>query len=544
MDPRSVVLLAAIACLATLQSDPEPGGHWKEFRLHGGTNLGKLGTSLAILDDLDFDGVQDYITGAPFSALNGFSSGSSYVISGRTGVEIRRHDGEYGWALGQSVESFGDIDADGLTDYGAGPLGSGAPMRIYSGRTGGVLYEFWPPLGSGYYASYFCGVGDHDNDGHADFAIVDHSYRASGGGRGAIYFHSGRDGHLILRLEGGANFSGGEFITNLGDTDLDGYEDFGFRSNGASAVIYSGRTLTERYRMHSPGGGTMGSGFGRVGDVDKDGCSDFVVGAPDSNAPGRAYLCSGVDGRFLRTWTGDNIGDDFGRACDGAGDVNGDGVPDVVIGAYDDGSILTGTSGKAYVYSGATGNLLFTLVGPYPPNSLLGWSVAGLGDLNGDGRSEIAIGAPGETVNGVQNAGSVYVYSFDPFLTPSAIKISAAAGGSIAYALDFPSSEASLPYRLLASTDRTDRPWIRAYGVEIPLSETSLTYRTWNHPPGALAGATGVLDANGDAAATLVLPPGAAAAWTGRTLRFAAVSFASGIQPSLSSAAVTLTIEP
>ncbi len=134
--------------------------------------------------------------------------------------------------------------------------------------------------------------------------------------------------------------------------------------------------------------------FGRalagVGDLDGDGVPDFVIAHQDPAQPGEVHAYSGAT--RLRLWTavGDGTGDDFGWSLDALGDIDGDGVPDLVVGAPE---FSMGGAGAVHVLSGADGVTLEKLVGP-SPGSRFGVSVAGLGDVNGDGSADFAVGIP------------------------------------------------------------------------------------------------------------------------------------------------------
>lgn len=143
-----------------------------------------------------------------------------------------------------------------------------------------------------------------------------------------------------------------------------------------------------------------------IGDVDGDGASDVVTSAPTNGAngqpsgPGRVYVYSGRSGKLLWTQTG-KAGESLGIGLEGAGDVNRDGINDVVAGA-------PGVE-KAYVFSGKDGAVLLTL-SPSGPNEGFGQSAAGAGDQNGDGHADLLVGAPSSNVTGA-GAGGVYLFS-------------------------------------------------------------------------------------------------------------------------------------
>jgi len=149
-------------------------------------------------------------------------------------------------------------------------------------------------------------------------------------------------------------------------------------------------------------------------DQDGDGVRDLAVSAPFSsvNGPmfaGRVVIQSGANLAILGNLFGQTTGDVFGDSLDSSGDFDGDGVKDLAVGALASGA---GNPGPGYVevFSGATLQLIGHVTSPVANNGF-GGSVAFVGDLTGDGRDELAVGAPGEPNNGMQLAGAVYIIS-------------------------------------------------------------------------------------------------------------------------------------
>jgi hypothetical protein len=205
---------------------------------------------------------------------------------------------------------------------------------------------------------------------------------------------------------------------NVGDLDGDGIDDLvltaptlavGNNGNVGRIYVYSGATGDELWR--ATGGGT-GWWFGHdattAGDVDGDEIPDVIAGAPNSGA-GRVRLYSGgKNGALLDSIGGEANGDQFGYRVNGGGDFNGDGTGDVVIGApgHDAGG---SSAGRAYVYSGVDYALICSIDGA-SAGDRFGSGVTFVGDVTGDGRDDIAVGAQNA---GESGGGLAYVYSFD-----------------------------------------------------------------------------------------------------------------------------------
>jgi hypothetical protein len=190
--------------------------------------------------------------------------------------------------------------------------------------------------------------------------------------------------------------------------------------------VFSGQTWALLHTLVSPNEeelGEFGHSVGGAGDVNGDGIPDIVVGAPYEDPPGtpfdagRAYIFSGRSGESLHELISPNEtpGGYFGRAVAGVGDMNGDGYDDVMVGANREnpGSGPEG-AGRAHIFSGRTGRLLYTLVSPNEEQwGYFGYSVAGAGDVNGDGHPDVMVGAYNETPSGSPSwAGRAYVFSW------------------------------------------------------------------------------------------------------------------------------------
>jgi hypothetical protein len=316
-------------------------------------------TGIDLVGDVDGDGVSDV------AAVSGRWNGPTFVelLSGRTGTAIRRDPAEC-WAVGRlwTVRSAGSIDADGCHD---------------------LLVECRP---------------------------LEDSYPYPG----SVLVVCGKDGRLIRRFENGIA------CTGIGDVDSDGRSDFAisyfgrvtsslrYRSRVASIVVYSGGTGAPLFEIL---GDTKEVGFdlalGGGADLDGDGCPDLLVGAQNPaagpGAAGRVRVYSGRDGSQLRAFdrsklaTRIAIGDSFGENVRFLADLNGDGIPEILVGAPEDGAF----EGTAYVLSGIDGRPIHWVEGRcgYPaPNEPdrgdhhVGRTLARAGDLDRDGIEDFIVG--------------------------------------------------------------------------------------------------------------------------------------------------------
>jgi hypothetical protein len=184
-------------------------------------------------------------------------------------------------------------------------------------------------------------------------------------------------------------------VADAGDVNNDGFGDIIVGGQTHCAKVFSGHDGAELYFFDDANPyWYFGWSVSGAGDVNNDGFADVIVGAADwgGSTAGGAFVYSGRTGARLYSYTGVS-GDGFAISVAGGGDVNNDGYPDFAIGAPYDGT--NGTwAGKAAVYSGKTGAILYTYYGD-GPSTFLGTSLSGAGDVNKDGYDDIIVGEPG-----------------------------------------------------------------------------------------------------------------------------------------------------
>jgi hypothetical protein len=158
-------------------------------------------------------------------------------------------------------------------------------------------------------------------------------------------------------------------------------------------------------------GADFGFSVADGGDVDGDGVRDLVVGAPGidyDSLTGRAYVLSGRTGALLHRFEGEDWHTWFGRSVAGAGDLDGDGFADILVGSPSS-QYTDAPPGFVRAYSGRTGAVLFAFSGA-SVSEFFGWSVNGPGDVNQDGWPDLLIGVPGDDTSG-PDAGAVLMVS-------------------------------------------------------------------------------------------------------------------------------------
>jgi hypothetical protein len=368
--------------------------------------------------DVDGDHVSDIVTSAPTFGANTQPTGRGkvYVYSGKSGMLLWQHTGEDGEALGIGLEGAGDVNHDGIPDVIAGAPGSGRAY-VYSGKDGAVLLTLRGTTAEGY-GSSAASAGDQNGDGYADVLVGAPSSSVAGAQAGRVYVISGRDGSLLATLDGEkAGDAFGSIVAGrkLGRATpiLVGAPGGGQASRGR---IYAFERLTTK-PTHVFDADSTGAAFGGmftsvVGDVNRDGTPDFYAtdfaNTAKGPATGRAYVYSGVDGHPLYTLTGENSGDGFGIGSADVGDVNRDGYDDLLIGAWQFSSVAP-SGGKVYLYSGRDGSVLRSITGRIPGETL-GFDATGVGDVDGDGVPDLLLTSSWSNVNGFRS-GRMYLIS-------------------------------------------------------------------------------------------------------------------------------------
>ena len=502
--------------LSNIESDLDAGG----FVIRGNTSSEQSGRSVSNAGDVNGDGLDDLIIGAHRSNLSDTDAGASYVVFGQaSGAPVELSNllaaGSTGFVIsggaadenaGLSVSGAGDLNGDGFADLVIGapvasPNGtwSGASYVVYGktdtdpvdlstiatdGDTGGFVIG---GLTAGdFVGQSVSGAGDVNGDGYDDLIVGAYQADPNEPNAGATYVVYGRpdvsgdkigtsiDLAEITADVGGFVINGalendqsGYSVSSAGDVNGDGYDDLivgapyadpNASGSGASFVVFgsaSGSTFEladlTTGAVTDPASGFVINGYSEedysgfsvsgAGDVNGDGLDDLIVGSPGSDPNGELSGASFVvfgktDGAAIELSSieansnevpvgfmisGVAVNDTSGRSSvSGAGDVNGDGLDDLIIGAMGDDPNGSG-SGASFVVYGKTSGEIVELsdvqhgIGGFVINGVgeddnSGWSVSGAGDVNGDGFADMLVGAPFDSPNGSSSGASFVVF--------------------------------------------------------------------------------------------------------------------------------------
>jgi hypothetical protein len=315
--------------------------------------------------------------------------------------------------LGASVAVIGDVDFDGRAEV-AVQSGLGAFVKVLSGATGGVLYSIAGTSGSEL-GFALVPLPDMNLDGVPDFGVGAPGLATSGFlQNGRFEVRSGVNGAVLWSVFGTGTYERlGSCGAEIGDLDFDGTVEVCVGASGGGgglvgitnyggAYVYSGATGALLRSYPSPPGYSLGRTVSKLGDVDLDGVPDALLVAGPSSAPcagvnALASVVSGATGLPM-TVVSHPMCTGFGASSAGLGDVDGDGRPDFAVGAP---AALSGVigAGEVRIYSGLTGAYLRSFFGA-SVGAYFGSALAGGRDLDADGRPDLLIGAPEPTVAG------------------------------------------------------------------------------------------------------------------------------------------------
>lgn len=404
-----------------------------------------FGDNISVVGDVNNDGFDDTVIGAPTNDYAGLKNGAVFGYYGSTsGLSTNPNwtiNGDQEWSyFGKSISGAGDMNGDGFTDviigapnYDNGDNEEEGRVFTYYGSSAGLSLESeWTPeinQSSVWIGTSVSGIGDINGDGFEDVIVGANGSNATAG-RALIYYGSEISPlmHWSDNLDQ-ANSEYGKDARSAGDVNGDGYADViigaPFYDNGQEdegrVVVYYGSATglpdtpnwTEENNL---AGSWFGYSVGTAGDVNNDGFDDVIIGAPSlAGINGRAYVYLGSSTGLPDepSWTRGtlNSNSSFGYSVGTAGDVNGDGYNDVIIGAstYDEG--LT-NRGQALIYYGTSTGVSETpswTVMSDQEYSNFGSSVGTAGDVNGDGYSDVLVGANSYS-NGNPQEGKVFCY--------------------------------------------------------------------------------------------------------------------------------------
>ncbi|MXN67508.1 tandem-95 repeat protein [Stappia sp. GBMRC 2046] len=425
------------------------------FVLNGIAVNDQTGFAVSLAGDVNGDGFDDVIIGARYASPNGYiSAGETYVVFGGADISegldafdlsrLAAGDGSEGFVLngtyfndqsGWSVSTAGDVNGDGIDDLiiGArradvnGNSDAGESYVVFGGQSFGATFELSSlAMGDGSAGFVLNGI---DQDDESGFSVSSAGDVNGDGIDDLIVGAPGVDGNIITTDIGTTYvvFGGQAFGAEFALSSLAGGDgSTGFALNGFVAIGNSGRSVSS------------------AGDVNGDGIDDLIVGAlngdPSGDNSGETYVVFGGPditsgtGTFalssLASGVGTNgfvlngamTGSNSGWSVSSAGDVNGDGIDDLIIGARYADPNGNNQAGESYIVFGGAGigtGGSFELSSLDGTNGFVlngvnagdesGYSVSSAGDVNGDGVDDLIIGARFADPNNVSDAGRSYV---------------------------------------------------------------------------------------------------------------------------------------
>lgn len=390
---------------------------------------------LAPAGDVNGDGIDDVLTGDPGDDTNGDNAGKAYLfLNAPNGHDIPDNaiaPPTDELRFGRCVSDAGDFNGDGFNDFIVGAPSSAHAMIYFGGAITDNVHDirFHSSTGTGNSAMGISAssLGDINHDGYDDIIIGATAAHWGGPGVGQAYiFYGGADGDSTADLTFTGEGEGHLFgtVDNAGDVNGDGHTDILIGSSWKPSPL----ALDPMGRVYLYFGGIpmdnvvdhrftyFFTGVG-AGDVNGDGYSDIMLSQYENEDTGfdsgRVHIFFGgrnMDYTADVIINGDSPGDWLGLSIDGAGDVNGDGYDDVIVGSpgHDNGDIDVGATFIYYGGPDMDNQPDVTILG-LNAGDRLGTKVAAAGDINGDGFSDVMVGDPTHSALG-PNTGRVYVY--------------------------------------------------------------------------------------------------------------------------------------
>ncbi len=439
-----------------------------------------LGSDAGGAGDVNGDGYDDVIVGArqydsgemEEGAAFLFHGGPTGIASGNPSTANATFQSNQDFAsLGQSVDGAGDVNGDGYADvivaapfYDSGESNEGMVL-VFHGSASGIASGnpstantvLQSDLDTPGFGISVAGAGDVNGDGYADVAVGAQFHDSGQMDEGAAFiFHGSSTGVASGNLSAAAatlesdqaNAYMGDSVAGAGDVNGDGYADVvvgsqnydsgqtdegaAFVFHGSATGIASGNPSTAAAILQSDQAtALLGVSVAGAGDINGDGYADVIVGAglfdSGQDNEGAAFVfagsptgvTSGNPSTAIAILQSDQASALLGASVAGAGDVNGDGYADVIVGApnYDSGQA---DEGAAFVYLGGaegvrSGNpaSAHTTLQSDQVSAQLGFTVAGAGDVNGDGYSDVIVGSAGYD-SGEMNEGAAFVFHGGP----------------------------------------------------------------------------------------------------------------------------------
>ncbi len=362
----------------------------------------QFGWTARRIGDLDGDNIIDFITTAP---THNSGAGKIYVYSSRSGKLIYSVTGQPGDSLGNSATGIGDVNGDGTVDFiaGAPTAGGTGAAFVYSGKDASVLHSLKGNTKGGQFGYEVSECGDIDGDSTPDFLVGEMAGDGAARQSGRVIVYSGKTAESIFDFSGdrsGDGFGNAAAVEKIGDGEFliaIGAQNAGPSNRGCVCVYHVKDSKPElRFKIegdeNSVNLGQMFLSF--PGDVDRDGTPDVYASDFSDNTKakggGKVVIHSGADGRELLAIHGKNAGEGLGTSPSDAGDIDGDGIGDLVIGAWQNREGAT-SGGKIYVYSLADGGKLLRTITCKQSGDTLGFDACGIGDVDGDGKIDFLV---------------------------------------------------------------------------------------------------------------------------------------------------------